>query len=238
MKGVGMRIYRGVVASVAALVLMAPASAAADTTTQTLRVVGAGTAFVSPDVADLTVSVSRSGLSSRRALSAANRATGALVRVIRSLGIPASDIQTQDVNVSPLVKRVGSHKRRVWRASESLSVRVRHIRLVGVVVDRVTRTGASNVYGPTYSFSDPSVGKIQATRAAIADARRRADAAAATIGYKVTGVQSVQLDFENQGAAGGSGSSPTSSAGTPTAVHPGTQEVDVQVEIVYTIAPT
>jgi uncharacterized protein YggE len=194
---------------------------------------------VTPDVADLSVSLSRSGTSSRGALSTANRATDAVVGAIRATGIAASDIQTQDVNVSSSVKRVGprGRRQRIWTATESLSVHVTQIKLVGPVIDRAVAAGAGNLDGPTFSFSDPSAGKLEATRAAIADARRRADDAAAAIGYHVTGVQTVQLDPQSQVVVPGS-AAPTSSAspGTRTTVHPGSQEVDSQVEIVYTIA--
>ncbi len=235
-----MRVYSSAVASVVALLLVAAPTAAADTSSQTLSVTGSGSVFMRPDVADLSVSVSRSALSSRGALSAANRSTDAVVRVIRALGVPASDIQTGSVNVSSTPKPSGRHKlrRRVWTAMETLAIRVRKIKLVGRVLDAATRAGASSLDGPTYSFSDPSAGKLAATRAAIRDARRRADDAAAAIGYRVTGVQSIQLDPQSQSGSAGSGSSPTS--GTPSAsttVHPGTQEVDAQVGVVYTIAP-
>jgi len=163
-----------------------------------------------------------------------------VVHAIRANGVSGSDIQTNGVEVSSAVKRTRSGKRRIWTASESFDVRVRDIKLVGAVIDGATRAGASSLDGPTYSFSDPSAGKIAATRAAIADARRRADDAAAAIGYRVTGVESIQLDPQSAGTAGSSGSAPvaaTPTGTTPTSVHPGTQEVDVQVDVVYTIAP-
>jgi hypothetical protein len=179
-------------------------------------------------------------VSSRAALSAANRSTDAVVHAIRALGVPGSDIQTQDVSVSSRIVRVGSSRRRerLWTGSESLAIHVTNIKSVGSVIDAATRAGATTVDGPTFSFSDPSAGKLAATRAAIADARRRADDAAAAMGYRVTGVQSVQLDPQSQ-LAPVAGGAPSASAGpsTPTTVHPGTQEVDARVEIVYTIAP-
>jgi uncharacterized protein YggE len=163
-----------------------------------------------------------------------------VVRAIRSVGVPASDIQTEDVSVSSRIVRVGSdkHRERQWTASESLAIHVTNIKIVGSVIDGATRAGANTINGPTFSFSDPSAGKIAATRAAIADARRRADDAAAAIGYQVSGVQSVQLDPQSQ-VLPVAGSAPSASAGpgTPTTVHPGTEEVDAEVEIVYTIAP-
>jgi uncharacterized protein YggE len=235
-----MRTYKWAVAAVAAMALISAPTAGADTTTSTLSVEGSGSVFVAPDVADLSVSVARSAVSSRQALSAANRGTNAVVRAIRAVGVPASDIQTEDVSVSSRIVRVGSdkHRERRWTASESLAVHVTNIKIVGSVIDGATRAGADTVDGPTFSFSDPSAGKLAATRAAIADARRRADDAAAAMGYQVTGAQSVQLDPQSQvvPVAGGA-PSVSSGPGAPTIVHPGTEEIDAQVEIVYTIAP-
>jgi len=235
-----MRRYALPVAVVAAVVLMSAPAAGADAAVSTLSVEGSGSVFVAPDVADLSASVARSAVSSREALSAANAATDAVVRAIRAVGVPASGIQTADVSVSSRIVRVGldKHRERQWTASESITIHVTNIKIVGSVIDGATRAGAGAVEGPTFSFSDPSAGKLTATRAAIADARRRADDAAAALGYRVAGVQSVQLDPQSQvepfaGAAPAARASPS----TPTTVHPGTEEVDAEVEIVYTIAP-
>jgi uncharacterized protein len=239
MKGVGMRRLMWGLGAVATLVLMSSPAAGAATTAGTLSVEGVGSVFVSPDVADVSVSVARAAVSSRQALSAANRAADAVVGAVRSAGVPASEIQTEDVNVSSHTVRVGPGRRRErrWIASESLSIHVTNIKIVGAVIDGATRAGANTVDGPTFSFSDPSAGKLAATRAAILDARRRADAAVAALGYQITGVQSIQLDPQSQVVPVAGAPSATAAPGTPTTVHPGAQEVDAQVEIVYTIGP-
>ncbi len=232
--------YTSAVAAIAVAALISAPAAGADVTAGTLSVEGSGSVFVTPDVADLSVSVARSAVSSRRALSAANRGTDAVVRAIRAVGVAAKDIQTEDVSVSSRIVRVGSdkHRERRWTASESLAVHFTNINIVGSVIDGATRAGANTIDGPSFSFSDPSAGKLAATRAAIGDARRRADDAAAAIGDQITGVQSVQLDPQSQ-VSPVAGGAPSAGAGpnTPTTVHPGTEEVDAQVEIVYTIAP-
>jgi hypothetical protein len=219
---------------------MSAPAASADMAAGTLSVEGSGSVFVTPDVADLSVSIERSAVTSRQALSAANRETDAVVRAIRAVGIPASGIQTENVSVSSGIVRVGAdkHRERRWTADESLAIHVTRINFVGPVIDSATRAGADTVNGPTFSFSDPSAGKLAATRAAIADARTRAEDAAAAIGYQISGVQSVQLDPQSP-VVPVAGGAPSASAGpgTPTTVHPGTEEVDAEVEIVYTIAP-
>jgi uncharacterized protein len=238
-----MRVRIAVAVTVLSLILASTAVADA-TTSSTLSVDGSGSVMVTPDVASLSVSVARSAARSSAALSAANRRVGAIVAAVRAVGVPKVGIQTDSIDVSPQTVRVGppGHRRRVRRftATESLSI-TSTTSIVGRVIDAATTAGADTVDGPSFSFSDPSAGAVAATNAALADARRRADSAAATLGYTVTGVQSVDLNPQspvvspvNTGtAAPGAPSRPT----TPTTIHPGAEEVDATVAVVYTIAP-
>ncbi|MDQ6779010.1 MAG: SIMPL domain-containing protein [Actinomycetota bacterium] len=232
-------------AAVAGLSLIfAPAALADATTPSTLSVQGSGSVMVIPDVASLSVSVTRSAPASRAALSAANQRVDAIVGAERALGVPGSGIQTSGVNVSPGTVRVGPrgrrHRVRRFIATESLSITTTAA-IVGQAIDVAVRAGADSVDGPNFSFSDPSAGMVAATNAALADARRRASAAAATLGYTVTGVQSVNLDPQSGVAVPASGTGSTAPVAakppTPTTVHPGAQQVDATVAVVYTIAP-
>jgi uncharacterized protein YggE len=229
-------------AAVAMSLLCAPA-ALGDTTTPTLSVDGSGSVMVMPDVASLTVNVTRSAVTSSAALGAANRRVDAIVGAERAVGVPAAGIQTTLVDVSRGTIGIGPRKHRhfVHRyiANESISITTTAA-LAGQVIDVAVHAGADSINGPNFSFSDPSAGIVAATNAALADARRRADAAAATLGYVVSGVQSVNLDPQSTTIlAPGSASAPAPvrAAPTPTTVHPGTQEVDASVNVVFTIAP-
>jgi uncharacterized protein YggE len=234
-----------IAAAVAVLSLIFASAAVADVTSaSTLSVDGSGSVMVTPDVASLSVSVSRSAARSAVALSAANRRVGAIVAGIRAAGVPKAGIQTNSIDVSRGTVRVGptGHKHRVRRytATESLSI-TSTTSVVGRVIDAATRAGADSIDGPDFSFSDPSAGAVAATNAALADARRRANAAAASLGYHVTGVQSVNLNPQSTvvspGSAGGAAPGATSTPTTPTNIHPGAEEVDATLAIVYTIAP-
>jgi uncharacterized protein YggE len=234
-----------IAAVVAVMSLIFASTAVADATMpSTLSVDGSGSVMVTPDVASLSVSVARSAARSSAALSAANLRVSAIVAAVRAAGVPRVGIQTDSIDVSAGTVRVGprGHQRRIRRytATESLSI-TSTTSIVGRVIDAATRAGANSIDGPDFSFSDPSAGVAAATNAALADARRRANAAAATLGYSVTGVQSVDLNPQSTvaspvragGAAPGASSTPT----TPTTIHPGAEEVDATVAIVYTIAP-
>jgi uncharacterized protein YggE len=198
--------------------------------------------MVTPDVAALSLSVTRSAPTSGAALSAANRRVDAIVVAVRGIGVPASGIQTESINTTCGAVRVGpkGHKRIIRRctASESLSITTTAVN-VGRVIDAATQAGANSISGPDFSFSNPSAGEVAAESAAITDARSQANAAAAQLGYTVTGVQSITLNPQSGVVvAPGVGSPPTATGApsTPTTVHPGAQEVDATVAVVFTIA--
>ncbi len=238
------RARAGVAAVVALISLSFVPGALADTTTSnTLSVNGNGSVMVTPDVASLSVSVTRFASTAAPALSATNRTTNAIVAAVRAVGVPASGIQTDGVSTSCARIKVGpkGHKHRIRRctANESISI-TSTAAIVGQVIDAATHAGANNINGPDFSFSSPSGGEIAAENAAITDARNQANAAAAQLGYTVTGVQSVVINPQSGVATSGSASAsaPTrTKAPTPTHIHPGKQEVDATVAVVFTIAP-
>ena len=246
-----MRRYAWALALASAVVAIPPAPAAADAP-QVLSVLGNGKVFVRPDVADVTVSVMQSAATSRVALSHVNSRSDAIVRGIRGLGIPAEDVQTQNVNVYKNTPQPGETvpPGQLWTASQDINVHITNIKLVGRAIDGSISRGATSIDGPNYSFSDPSAGLRGATRAAIADALKRAEDAAAAVGDKVTGVDSMDLDpgsGDNQGVHQPKSISGFTSGSGPhrkpkphrvrTNIRPGAQEVDAQVAIIYTIAP-
>jgi uncharacterized protein len=222
---------------------LAPAALAAPSTPKTLTVEGQGSVMITPDQASLSVSVTRSAPTSAPALSAANRAVDAIVLAVRGVGVPESTIQTGSIDTSCAHIRVGpkGHKHRIQRctASESLSI-TSTAAIVGRVIDAATHAGASSIDGPNFSFASPSAGEIAAEHAAITDARSQATAAAGQLGYTITGVQSISLNPQSGGVtSSGSGSAPVQQGApsTPTTVHPGAQEVEATVAVVFTIAP-
>jgi hypothetical protein len=237
-------VHARTAAAVAVISLSFAPSALADTSTPgTLTVDGQGSVMVTPDVASLSLSVSRSASRSAAALSAANRIADAIVAAVRGVGVPESGIQTASINTSCRGVRVGpkGHKRLIRRctASESLSI-TSTAAIVGQVIDAATHAGANSIEGPDFSFSNPSAGEIAAENAAIADAQSQANAAAAQLGYTVTGVQSISLNPQSGVVTTpGVTSAPTTTTAptTPTTVNPGAQEVDATVAVVFTIAP-
>jgi uncharacterized protein YggE len=219
------------------LALWMPAAAGAQTGPPTLHVVGHGRAFVQPDLATVSIVVTRSGATRELARGRVDRVANGIIGALVRIGIDRPSIQTSNVMLSSSTIRVGRHRyRTVWDAEIDLIVTTTRIGLLSPLFAVASRGGADSFQGPNFGFSDPSAGLSQATTAAVSDAQRRADAAATGLGMHVVGVQSVDLDPGSGSTpappvvappSGGSGRPPT------TPVLPGRQEVDVAVDIVF-----
>ncbi len=227
----------------AASLLLAPAALADATAPATLSVQGTGAVWVTPDIASLSLSVARSAANSSAALSAMDRRVDAIVGAVRALGVPTSGIQTESIDTSSAVLTTGPPKHRshvrLYTATESLSI-TSTATLAGSVIDAAVHAGADDIDGPSFSFSNPTAGDSAANVAALNDATQQADAAAATLGYTVTGVQSVDLDPGSEVVApvsSGRAATPKAGSTTPTSLSPGAQEVESTVAVVFTIGP-
>ena len=161
---------------------------------QTLAAVGVGTVLVRPDVARVFVSIRRVAPTARGARRLANRRVAAIRRAALALGVTAENVRTVGVSISRQRRRArrGRPARTVYFASSDLTVTVRNVDRVGRVVDGLADAGG-DVYGPEFSVSDPTRPTMEATRAALEDARRRADDAAARTGHRITGIRSIDL---------------------------------------------
>jgi uncharacterized protein YggE len=221
--------------SIAAAVSAAPAAAQDP---QTLAAAGVGRAFLVPDQAEIFVSAARVRPTSRRARAEVNRLMRAARRVLRREGIEAGAIRTTGISISRERRRArrGRPARVRFRASADLVVLSRDVPGLGRLIDAVADTGV-DVFGPEFGFSDPSRGAILANRAALADARRRADDAAAQLGRRITGVHSVDLAPGLGSGFGGDEDSAGGGLERSTDILPGEREFVSVVRVVYTVAP-
>lgn len=218
-----------------AFALFSPGTALSQTGPATLHVVGHGRVFVKPDMATVTITVDRSAATRPLAGHRVNAVTDRIIAGLLGIGVDRPSIQTSAISLNTQRIPIGHHRHRTaYRAEIDLTVTITRIALLSPLFAVASRDGATSFSGPDFGFSDPSAGLLDATAAALRDARRRADAAAAQLGMHVVGVQSVDLDP-------GSGSTPLPSSGasgsapatTKTPVLPGREEVDADVSVVY-----
>ncbi len=213
----------------AASALAASAPGGAGQLAPYLRFTGSGTVRVTPDQATLQFTTAGSGSSLATAQNQASARMTTLLAAFQHAGIAKEDLATG----SGWAGQDGQHPGR-YNATQDLTVTVHDISRAGALLALGTDNGATSSYGPSFSLQDAKSFYAAALRAAIDDARAKAEAAASLIGATVTGVVSVDEQ--------GGGQPPILTMRTPEAgdsktnpvpVSPGTQEVSASVTVVF-----
>jgi len=221
----------------AALLLVAAALAgvarphagrAADATpTRSITVTGNGRVTVVPDVASFDFSADTRAPDAKTALARNATLAGAVVAALKSAGVADSDIQTQQVSLDPQTNQDGTQVLG-YAASTTVTAQAA-IAQAGAIVDAAVGAGADGVSGPNLSRSDQDARYDDALKAAVADARQKAQTLAAAGGLTLGAVRTI---------VEGSSPAPLPFAAAKTAdagvaIEPGTQEIDATVTVTY-----
>jgi uncharacterized protein len=200
---------------------------------RTITVSGTGTVTTVPNEADFSFGVSDTAATANAALGANASRMNAVIAALKGQGVPSAAIQTSEISLSPNTNPTGTRIIN-FTASNSVTVMTKAIAKSGSIVDAAVGAGANTVSGPSLTASDQVSLAQQALKAAVADARARAEAiaAAAHVGLgavrSVTEVSSTPITFSpTPRAAGGL------AATTP--VEPGTVQTQEDVTVIYAI---
>ena len=147
---------------------------------------GHGEVKVKPDIALLTIAVTTQSKDQAEVVSQNAARTITTLAALRAAGIADKDIQTQsytlqpqyDYNVSPAVLTG-------YQVTNSVQATVRDLTKVGLVIDKTTSAGASQVSGVSFDLSDRSQAESQALALAVSSARRKASTMAAAAGVDI-----------------------------------------------------
>jgi uncharacterized protein YggE len=202
---------------------------AADTPSKkTITVTGTGKVTTVPDQASFDFNVETRADTAKAALAKNAAAATAVIAAVKATGVPAADVQTSQVSLSPQTNQDGTQIVG-YVASNSISVKTT-IAKAGGLVDAAVGAGADGVSGPMLSRSGQDALYRDALKDAVADAKSKAEALAEAGGISLAGVQAI---------VEGSQSSPPimfsakadSAASVP--IEPGTQTVEATVTVTY-----
>jgi uncharacterized protein len=198
---------------------------------RTITVSGEGTVVTVPDRASFSFTVDTRAATAAAALARNAAAAAAVVSAVKDAGVPAADLQTSQVSLSPQMDPNGTQ---IVGYAASTSVEAKTaIAKAGPVVDAAVRAGADEVSGPSLYRSDADALYLDALKGAVSNAHDKAAAIAAAAGLTLGGVQTV---VEGVGAipvplAAGAKADPSIS------IEPGTQTIDATVTVAYSAAP-
>jgi uncharacterized protein len=223
------------VIAVALVALLAGAAGAggstAAVTQHSIVVTGNGAVSTVPDRAQLAFGV----VSDAKTASAALRANAAeatkVIAAIKAQGIAAADIRTEQVSLSPRYTQNGEGITG-YTATNSVGVTLRNLDKTGGVIDAAVDAGANQVSGPNLVRSDQSALYRTALRAAIADAKAKAQTIASASGLHLRRITDVS---ENGGPIPIADTAKVGAAPS-TPIEPGTQLVQATVTVTFSVA--
>lgn len=202
-----------------------------------LTVSGTGQISAVPDMATVTLGVSRAAPAAAEALEAMSADAEAVLARLAAAGIAPRDIQTTGLTVAPRWQP-GSPGRPAqvdgYEASTRVTVQIRDLDALGQVLAAVAAAGANLFQGLDFGLADPAPARNEARRRAVADARARAALYAEALGLPLGPL--LALD------EGGGGSAPAPRAAYAMAsdavpVAAGEITLSATVTLVYALGP-
>ena len=204
----------------------------------TISVTGVGRVLLAPDTADLRLGVVVQKPTATEARTEAAAAMTRVVNVIKAAGIADKDIQTAMLSLQPVYDySTNSNPPKLigFQVVNTVAVIVRDLNKVGDLVDDAVEAGATSIDGVSFRLENPTAAEAQARRAAVSDARAKADQLASAAGVSIVGVsliseQSTSIPYPVPYAAGAALARDES-----TPVQPGQTEIAISVTVVYRI---
>jgi uncharacterized protein len=125
-----------------------------------------------------------------------NTIMGKAIADLRKLGVPEEKIQTAELSIQPVYSQTNAARQEEpkivgFRATNTLSITLDDIKLVGQVVDAGVAAGANQVEGIAFQLKDDSKQRQEALRQAVLEARAKANVMAEALGVKIEGIEQV-----------------------------------------------
>ena len=162
-----------------------------------ILVSGEGRVAVAPDLAVITLGVSKEAREAGEAMALVSQDMSAVVQELRNAGIADEDLQTQQISLQPVwssnTNYDGANKRRItgFSASNIVNLRVRDLDQLAEVLDRVLRAGANQFQGLRFDVTDHASLQDQMRASAVTDARHKAELLAEAAGVTLGPVRRI-----------------------------------------------
>jgi uncharacterized protein len=161
-----------------------------------LTVSGDGETRVAPDEATVRLGVLAQAPTARAAQEQVNRIAGAILEGVRKLGVPAEQVQTEELNLNPVYAQnrpgeQGEPRIAGYQASNVVAVRVVKLDQAGPVIDAGLAAGANRLDGVAFGLRDDTAAREEALTSAVTAARGKAQALARALGVRLVRVLEV-----------------------------------------------
>jgi uncharacterized protein len=146
---------------------------------RTISLTGHGEVHASPDIAVITLGVLTSAPTARQALDANTQSMTDLLAMLKSAGIEGKDIFTSNFTVAPRYDYGQNNgqppKVTGYDVSNNVTITLRKLDDIGNLLDKAVSTGSNQINGISFSITNPQAAMDEARKAAVKDARRKAE---------------------------------------------------------------
>ncbi len=164
-----------------------------------VRTTGTAELKVTPDQALIQLGVEHQSATAKNAKTAVTDASRKILAALKGLGIDDKDIQTEYLDLQPMIDNRKGSRITNFTAEQSLSVKVRDLSRLDDVMDAVMSAGANNIGGIEYQSSELRKYKDQARDEAAKAAREKADALAKALGNQIGKTYSIEEVQQTEG---------------------------------------
>lgn len=212
----------------------------------TITVMGEGKTMVKPDMLIINLSVSELADTTEQAQTQSNEKVTKIMEILSGYHVPANQLKTTSVNVSPEYDRSNPNGRKLlgYRSRHSMSISLtgeNFSELGGKIIDEVSKIGGVNVDGTSFDLKDKNTALAEAREKALEDARTKAEQLAKAGGSRLGKIVNIQDNtYYNMpgpiyyAKAEGMGDGAIDTA-NKASLAPGETEVTVTVNVVYKI---
>lgn len=183
------------VAALAAAVLWTALPARAETAPPLITVTGEAAVERAPDMATVSIGVTTLAETAAAALAANSDQMRAVIDRLKAAGLAEADLQTTGLSVNPNWSGydASSSAQTItgYTAANVLTVDIRALEGLGAVLDAAVSDGANTLNGLVFGLADPRPALDEARRAAVADARAKAELLAAAAGVGLGDIVSI-----------------------------------------------
>ncbi len=202
---------------------------------RTITITGKGTGKAAPDMVTVSAGVESQATTAKDALAKNSAAMTKVIEVLKSEGIAPEDIQTTTFSVSPRYedRDDGRYTRIVgYTVSNTVYVKMHDVGKLGGVLDALVTAGSNSIGGISFGIDKPEERENEARKLAMHDAIAKAKLYADAAGAELGPVQSIS---EQGGYVPYFRAAPRMEAAAAKAVpiEPGTQDVDIQVQVTW-----
>ena len=157
---------------------------------ETITVIGEARSVQKNQIASFNVGVDSVQSDKDKAIKEVNTKVTDLIKAVKNFGIDEKDIKTQNLSVNQQEEffyenGVQRSRKGQWRVNNSIEIKLREVDKASELTTLLTSSGATNVYGPNFSFEDTSGAEKDLFEVAMKDAKQKAEILAKVSGRKI-----------------------------------------------------